>query len=98
MRIRRVRGAADTGTFAAVKTRCSEFAGEPGARPLVILAALANSISSFAAEEIFMSRSCRGLIRSLLALALVAAIVPAAQAYQTPKRHHHVVAHVAADR
>jgi hypothetical protein len=47
-----------------------------------------------------MSRSSRGLIRSLLALAFVAALVPAAQAattqkyqtqkYQTPKRHHHV--------
>ena len=42
-----------------------------------------------------MSRSSRGLIRSLLALAFVAALIPAAQAattptYQTPKRHHHV--------
>ena len=42
-----------------------------------------------------MSRSSRGLIRSLLALAFVAALVPAAQAattptYQTPKRHHRV--------
>jgi len=45
-----------------------------------------------------MSRSSRGLIRSLLALALVTALVPAAQAYQTPKHHHHVVAHVAVDR
>ena len=45
-----------------------------------------------------MSRSSRGLIRSLLALALVTALVPAAQAYQTPKRHHHVVARVAVDR
>jgi hypothetical protein len=44
-----------------------------------------------------MSRSSRGLIRSLLALALVTALVPAAQAYQTPKRHHRVVAHVAVD-
>ncbi len=47
-----------------------------------------------------MSRSSRGLIRSLLALAFVAALVPAAQAattltYQTPKRHHHVYARVA---
>jgi hypothetical protein len=48
-----------------------------------------------------MSRPSRGLIRSLLALALVTALVPAAQAYQTPqtpKRHHRVVAHVAVDR
>jgi hypothetical protein len=49
----------------------------------------------FAAEEFSMSRSSRGLIRSLLALAFVAALVPAAQAAttqtnQTPKRHHHV--------
>jgi hypothetical protein len=36
-----------------------------------------------------MSRSSRSLIRSALALALAAALVPAAQAaYQTPKRHH----------
>ncbi len=45
-----------------------------------------------------MSRSSRGLIRSLLALALVTALVPAAQAYQTPKHHHRVVARVAVDR
>jgi hypothetical protein len=49
----------------------------------------------FAAEEFSMSRSSRGLSRSLLALAFVAALVPAAQAataqtHQTPKRHHHV--------
>jgi hypothetical protein len=45
-----------------------------------------------------MSRSSRGLIRSLLALTLVTALVPAAQAYQTPKRHHRLVAHVAVVR
>jgi len=42
-----------------------------------------------------MSRSSRGLIRSALALALVGAFIPAAQAYQTPKPHHHRWAHIA---
>jgi hypothetical protein len=48
-----------------------------------------------AAEEFSMSRSSRGLIRSLLALAFVAALVPAqaatTQKYHTPKRHERVV-------
>jgi hypothetical protein len=75
--------------------RLAKDCPEPGARPLVIFVAVANSTSSFAAEEIFMSRSSRGLIRSLLALALATALVPAAQAYQAPKRHHRLIAHVA---
>jgi hypothetical protein len=43
------------------------------------------------AEEVFMSRITLGLVRTALALALVAAFVPGAQAYQnqTPKRHPH---------
>ena len=49
-----------------------------------------------------MSRSCRRLIPCALGLVLLAALAPAAQAQapqgQTPKRHHHIVAHVVAQR
>jgi hypothetical protein len=51
------------------------------------------------AEEVFVSRSMTlGLIRSVLALALVAAFAPGAEAYQTPKRHHHPRARIEAHR
>jgi hypothetical protein len=40
-----------------------------------------------------MSRWSRSLIGSALASAFVVALIPGAQAYQTPKHRHHVAAH-----